>query len=180
MKYVAVFCSVYDLDDKYVAPAREFARLLAENGYGLIWGGTDEGLMKVMADGVKEGGGKLVGVTFESIKDRARKDADEIIVAKDLSERKNTMLERADAFVVLVGGLGTLDEVTHILELKKHNVHTKPIVVLNTENFYEGLKVQLQKMKDDGFIEASLEDYLYFADTPEEAIEFINNSLEVE
>ncbi|MBI4096828.1 MAG: TIGR00730 family Rossman fold protein [Candidatus Levybacteria bacterium] len=177
MRYIAVFCSVNELEEKYIQPAREFAKLLAENGYGLIWGGTDKGLMKVIADGVQEGGGKIIGISMEIIKEHVRKDADEMIIAKDLGERKATFLKRCDAMTMLVGGIGTLDEVMHMLELKKHNMHNKPLVVLNTENFYEGLKVQLQKMKDDGFITKPLDEYLYFADTPKEAIQYLNEKL---
>lgn len=177
MKYVAVFCSASQLEEKYSNPSRTFARLLGKNGYNLVWGGSDTGLMSVIANEVRKAGGKLIGVTMDIIKDAAFVGADEMIVLPDLTSRKETMLKRADAFVVLVGGIGTLDELTHILELKKHNVHTKPMVVLNTENFYEGLKVQLQKMKDDGFIKTPLDDYIYFADTPSEAIEYINGSL---
>jgi uncharacterized protein (TIGR00730 family) len=114
---------------------------------------------------------------FWLIKDTAHKDADEMIIEKDLGTRKATMLKRSDALVVLVGGIGTLDEITEVLELKKHGTHNKPIVILNTENFYEGLKVQLQKMKDDGFINKALDDLIYFADTPKEVVEHINEKL---
>lgn len=177
MKYVAVFCSANELAEKYTKPAALFARLLAKHGYGLVWGGSDRGLMKAVASGVKAGKGKIVGVSMELLKHLARKDADEMVVAKDLGERKATMLKRADAIVMLVGGIGTLDEITEILEFKKHGLHNKPIVVLNTENFYEGLKVQLQKMKDDGFINKSLDNLIYFADRPEEAIRYIKKHM---
>ncbi len=175
MKYIAVFCSANELDAKYTEPAREFARLIAEKGYHLVWGGTDKGLMREVASGVQAGGGKLIGVTLDIFKDSARQNADEMIVAKTLGERKATMLLRSDAIVVLVGGIGTLDELTEVLELKKQGHHNKTVVVLNTENFYEGLKVQLQKMKDDGFVLQSLDDLVYFADTPEEAVTYIHS-----
>ena len=177
MKYIAVFCSALDLDEKYIKPAKEFARLMAESGYHLVWGGTDTGLMRVIADGVQEGGGKLYGVTIERFHHLARKNIDELILAKSLGERKASMLEKSDAIICLVGGIGTLDEVTDIIELKKQEHHNKPIVILNTENFYEGLKVQLQKMKDDGFIPISLDELVYFSDTPEEAIRYLNKEL---
>ncbi|MBI4080386.1 MAG: TIGR00730 family Rossman fold protein [Candidatus Levybacteria bacterium] len=177
MKYIAVFCSANDLEEKYTKPAKEFARLLAANNYHLVWGGSDKGLMEIIASGAQEGGSKLIGVSVEHLKHVARENTDEMIIAKDLGERKATMLLRSDAIAVLVGGLGTLDEVTDILEHKKHGLHNKPIVVLNTENFYEGLKVQLQKMKDDGFLTKPLDDLIYFADQPEEAITFINEKL---
>lgn len=177
MKYIAVFCSANELEEKYTKPATTFARLLAKHGYGLVWGGSDHGLMRAVASTVQKANGKIVGISMELLRHIARKNADEMIIAKDLSERKATLLKRADAIAVLVGGIGTLDEITEILELKKHGLHQKPIVVLNTENFYEGLKVQLQKMKDDGFITRSLDELIYFADQPEEAINYLNERL---
>lgn len=178
MKHIAVFCSANELEEKYTIPAREFAQLIAENGYHLVWGGSDSGLMKVIAEAVQAGGGKTVGISMEILRAKARKDATEMIIAKNLGERKATMLKRSDAIVVLVGGLGTLDELTEILELKKHKLHNKPIVILNTENFYEGLKVQLQKMKDDGFLTRPLDELIYFADQPQEAIDYIYKILQ--
>jgi uncharacterized protein (TIGR00730 family) len=133
--------------------------------------------MKKIASAVQETGNKIIGISMLSLKDLARKDADEIIIAKGLSERKSAMLDRADAIAVLVGGIGTLDEVTEVLGLKKHEFHNKPVVIINTDNFYEGLKLQLQKMKDDGFIKKPLEEFVYFADKPEEAISYIKKYL---
>lgn len=179
MKYIGVFCSAQDLKEKYVLPAKQFAKLLSERGYSLVWGGSDTGLMHVIAEGVREGGGELIGVSVEFLQDVALKTADELIIAKDLGERKATMLKRSDAIVVLVGGTGTLDEMTDIMELKRHGHHDKPIVILNTENFYEGLKALLKKMKNEDFIKKDLEEILYFADTPEEAIAYIDWKLGV-
>lgn len=176
-KYIAIFCSAQDLAKKYTKPAKELAKKIAEHEYHLVWGGSDTGLMKVIADEVQKGGGKLVGVSVKFLHHVARKNADEMIMAEDFSERKAKMLFRCDALVVLVGGTGTLDEATDVLELKKQDHHKKPIIFLNTENFYEGLKVQLQKMKDDGFIKRPLEELIFFADTPQEAIEYIDENL---
>lgn len=177
MKYIAVFCSANELGEKYTTPAKKFAKLLAENKYNLVWGGSDRGLMKIMASGVSEGGGKIVGISMELLKHHARKEADEMIIAKDLGERKAIILKRSDAIVVLVGGIGTLDEITEILELKKHQVHNKPVIILNTENFYEGLKVQLEKMEDEGFLIRPLKELIYFADQPEEVMEYLDKNL---
>lgn len=182
MKYIAVFCSAQNVDEKYVKPAKEFAGLMVNNGYSLVWGGTDTGLMKVIADEVQKGGGKLYGVTVSTFHHLARKNADEMILAKTLGERKAAFLEKGDAIVALVGGIGTLDELTEIIEFRKTGHHDKPIAVLNTEGFYEGLKVQLQKMKDDGFLKSSLgkkvsEELVHFADTPQEAIDYLNKEL---
>lgn len=177
MKYIAVFCSAYDLDEKYKKPAKEFGRLLAENGFHLVWGGTNTGLMEIIADEVQKGGGKLIGISLEVFRHKARKDADEMTIYKTLGERKAAILDRADAIAALVGGIGTLDEVTEIIELKKQKHHNKPIIILNTDNFYEGLKVQIQKMSDEGFIPMPLDKLFKFADGPEGAIEYLNKML---
>lgn len=150
---------------------------MAENGYHLVWGGTDTGLMKVIASGVKEGGGKLVGISLAVFEHLVRKDADEMIIAKSLGERKAAMLGKGDAVVGLVGGLGTLDELTDIIELKRQKHHSKPIVILNTDNFYEGLIHQFQKMEREGFNLFKMDDYVKFVDTPEEAIAILNQEL---
>ena len=96
--------------------------------------------MKVVADGVQESGGRLVGVSVDFLAAQARTDADEMVIARDLAERKALLLEKADAVVIMVGGTGTLDEATEILELKKHGKHDKPVVLLNTAGFYDGLQ----------------------------------------
>src|SRR5438132_1713704 len=106
MKYIAVFCSANELEEKYIKAAQEFAKLLALNKYNLVWGGSDTGLMKVMASGVQMNGGKIVGVSMELLRNKVRIGADEMIIAKDLGERKATILKRSDAIVVLVGGIG--------------------------------------------------------------------------
>jgi len=171
MKNICVFLSANEVAEKYTRPARKLARLLAKNGFNFIWGGSDRGLMKVAADEVQKRGGKIIGITMKLIKDTCKKDADEMIVAKDLRERKKLMLEKSDAFVALVGGIGTIDEVTELLELKKHRTHEKPIIFLNTDNFYSGLKQQLKKMEKEGFLPRKLSELAYFANNPEEVID---------
>ena len=170
---VCVFCSASDLADKYVAPARQLATLIAEHGHNLVWGGSDSGVMKVMADGVRAGGGKIYGISVEILKERARPDADEMEIARDLGERKARMLARSDVIVVLPGGLGTLDELSEILELRKHGAHEKLVIVLNTEDFYDGLRTQLDRMSAEGFIERPLAEFIAYADSPEEAIALV-------
>lgn len=177
MKNIGVFCSARDVAKEYIDEAREFARLLAAGGYNLVWGGSDMGIMKVVADEVEKGGGKLIGVSVEFLQKEAREKADEMIIAKDLSERKATLLARCDAIVALVGGVGTLDEVAETLEHKKHGHHNKPIVILNTMGFYDGFKTQLQKMIQDGFINKTMDELIYFADKPTEAIRYIDDKL---
>ncbi len=175
MNSITVFCSASNLDEKYVNDAYELARLIALNKYELFWGGSYEGLMRTVADGVREGGGKIHGVSMEILRDVAMSDADEMVFAKDHAERKAIMIDRGDAIVILAGGIGTLDEAATVIELKKHGLVNKPIIFLDTDGFYEGLKTQLLRMKMEGFIQNELEDLVFFAKTPKDAIEYLQN-----
>ncbi|WP_329123192.1 TIGR00730 family Rossman fold protein [Streptomyces sp. NBC_01465] len=177
---ICVFLSAADLDERYTRPAREFAELIGKGGHTLVWGGSESGLMKVVADGVKEAGGRLVGVSVEFMADVARKDADEMVVAKDLAERKALLLAKADAVVIMVGGAGTLDEATEILELKKHGKTTKPVVLLNTAGFYDGLKQQFQRMEEEGFLPVPLTDLVFFAEDGVAALAYLEESAGVQ
>lgn len=174
---ICVFCSAAELDERYTAPAAEFAARLGKAGHTLVWGGSNVGLMKLMADGVAEHGGRLVGVSVEFLHHKVRPDADEMVIAADLAERKAGLLARADAIVVMVGGTGTLDEATEILELKKHGLHTKPIVLLNAAGFYDGLKAQFQRMEAEGFLPLPLTDLVHFAEDGATALAYIEASV---
>lgn len=174
MKNICVFLSAATVPEKYIGPAKEFARLLVKHNFNLVWGGSDSGLMKIVSDEVQKHGGKVIGITMEMLKDVAKKGADEMIIATDFSARKKLMLEKSDAFVVMVGGIGTLDEVTELLELKKHNLHQKPIIFLNTANFYSGLKLQMEKMEKEGFLTKKLSQFVRFAQIPEEVFNYLS------
>src|SRR4029077_3873782 len=167
---ITVFCSMQDVAVPYTVAARELAMLIARGGHTLVWGGSNYGTMKVIADAAQEAGGKIVGVSVEPIKFRARPNADEMIIAKDWPERRATLLARADAIAVLPGGLGTLDEITEVLEYKKQDVHNKPIVFINTDGFYDGLWTQFERMDREGFFPRALSEYLFFSNTPQGAM----------
>ncbi|WP_333773030.1 TIGR00730 family Rossman fold protein [Streptomyces sp. IBSBF 3136] len=174
---ICVFLSAADLDDRYTRPAREFGELIGKAGHTLVWGGSDTGLMKVVADGVHEAGGRLVGVSVEFLANKARPGADEMIVAADLAERKKLLLEKADAVVIMVGGTGTLDEATEILELKKHGRTEKPVVLLNTAGFYDGLAEQFRRMEEEGFLPRPLVELIHVAEEPAAALAHLEERL---
>jgi uncharacterized protein (TIGR00730 family) len=114
---------------------------MARRGDTLIYGGADVGLMGAIAEAVKTGGGTVVGI-MPTVLQKMRivfSDADEFIVTQDMRERKAMMEARADAFVVLPGGFGTLEELAEILTLRQIGTHTKPIVILNTASYYAPL-----------------------------------------
>ncbi|MFE0629226.1 TIGR00730 family Rossman fold protein [Streptomyces sp. NPDC058864] len=164
-KYICVFLSSADLDERYTRPAREFAELVGRAGHTLVWGGSDTGLMKVVADAVRESGGRLVGVSVEFLRQWARQDADDMVFAEDLASRKAMLLAASEAVVVMPGGSGTLDELTEVLELRKHGLYDKPVVLLNTAGFYDGLILQLRRMDEEGFLPLPLADLVSVADT---------------
>ena len=176
---ICVFCAASDVDSVYVEAARHLAQLIGRNGYTLVWGGSDRGLMKVIADAAQAEGGKIIGISMESLKQTARENADVMMIAKDLAERKALMLEHSDAIVTLVGGSGTLDEMTELFELKRHGVHDKPMVILNTAGFYNGLREQWSHMQREGFLSRlrmPLDELIQFVDTPEEVMEYVTTA----
>ncbi|MFE2053479.1 TIGR00730 family Rossman fold protein [Streptomyces sp. NPDC059459] len=177
---ICVFLSAADLDERYTRPAKEFAELLGKGRHTLVWGGSDVGLMKVVADGVQEAGGRLLGVSVDFLAATARQGADEMVIAKDLAERKRLLLEKADAVVIMVGGTGTLDEATEILELKKHGHTDKPVVLLNTAGFYDGLREQFRRMEDEGFLPRPLAELVFFAEEPVGALAYLEEGQGIE
>lgn len=176
---ICVFLSAADLDHRYTRPAREFAELLGKGGHTLVWGGSDVGLMKVVADGVEEAGGGLLGVSVEFLSAKARAGVDQMVVARDLAERKRLLLEYADAVVIMVGGTGTLDEATEILELKKHGHSEVPVVLLNTAGFYDGLQEQFRRMEVEGFLPRPLAELVFFAEEPAAVLAYLEECLGV-
>ena len=142
LQSVCVFSSSSDaVAPHFFRAAEEVGELLAREGRTLIYGGGKVGLMGALAGAVHRHGGKVIGVIPHYLrrKEIAYEAADELIVTKDLRERKAVMEERAGAFLSLPGGFGTLEEILEILTLKQLQQHAKPVVFLNTANFYAPL-----------------------------------------
>lgn len=142
MRNICVYCS----SSSAVAPvyfdvARDLGARIAARGDALIYGGADLGLMGAVARAVHDGGGHVVGVIPQTLQDRGigYDLADEVLITRDMRERKATMAARADAFIALPGGIGTLEELLEILTLRQLQEHTKPIVLVNTKGYYAPL-----------------------------------------
>ncbi len=173
---VCIFCSASVVDEKYAQAARDLARRIARAGHTLVWGGSDRGLMHEVASAAQAAGGKILGVSMVQLQASAYEGADTMLFASSLAERKEWMLDNADVVVTMVGGTGTLDEFTDLLELRRYGQHNKPLVVLNTDNFFEGLKLQYGRMEQEGFLARlprPLNQLVSFVDTPEEVMDFI-------
>lgn len=155
MAAVCVFCaSSTTLEQRWLDLAREAGRELAVRGHTLVSGGGHVGMMGAVADGARAGGAHTLGIIPQSLVDReiADPDADELIVTADMGSRKDLMIERSDAFIVLPGGLGTLDELFEVWTTATLGIHHKPIVVLDPDDFYQGLFAWLGKLTDTEFV----------------------------
>jgi hypothetical protein len=157
-KLLCVYCSSSDrLDPKYYAAAAELGRALVARGWGLVYGGGKTGLMGAVARAVKESGGRVVGVIpeFMKVRELAYDEADEIVTVVTMRERKLLMETRADAFVTLPGGFGTLEEIMEILTLRQLGVVKKPCVFFNQDGFYDDLLRLFDRMLAEKFFKPS-------------------------
>lgn len=158
MKLLCVYCASSDrLDPKYYAVAAELGRELVGRGWGLVYGGGKTGMMGALARAVKQSGGRVVGVIPEFMKARelAYDEADELVTVLTMRERKLLMETRADAFVALPGGWGTLEEILEILTLRQLDVVKKPCVLLNQDGFYDDLLALFRRMLAEKFFKPS-------------------------
>ena len=159
LKAVCVYCgSGPGSNPKFVESARTFGRILAENGIRLVYGGGSIGLMGAIADSVIDHGGQVTGIIPDFLKAREMmfRRAQEIIVTRDMHERKRLMFERADAFVALPGGVGTLEELVEQLTWAQLGRHKKPILMANIDRFWDPLCALFDHMRAMQFIRAGL------------------------
>ena len=157
MRSVCVFCGASSgHDPAYALAARRFGEVLAQRGIELVWGAGNVGLMGVVADAVLSHGGRAVGVIPDFMVERelAHTAASEILIVDSMHARKAAMAERADAFVALPGGFGTLDELFEILTWAQLHIHSKPIGLLNVQGFFDPLLAMVRHMSREGFITA--------------------------
>ena len=157
-KLLCVYCSSSDrLDPKYYSVATEMGREMVRQGWGLVYGGGKTGLMGAVARAVKESGGHVVGVIPEFMKARelAYDAADELVTVVTMRERKLLMETRADAFVAMPGGFGTLEEIMEILTLRQLDVVRKPCVFFNQDGFYDDLLRLFDRMLAEKFFKPS-------------------------
>lgn len=155
IKAICVYCgSSPGTDPAYVEAAQTFGKILAENGMRLVYGGGSIGLMGALARSVIDHGGAATGVIpeFLTAKERPRRLAQEQIITRDMHERKSTMFERADAFVALPGGLGTLEELVEQMTWAQLGRHKKPVLVANINGFWDPLLALIEHMRALGLV----------------------------
>lgn len=163
---ICVYCaSSSAIDPGFHRVSEELGELLAEQGHTLIYGGGAVGLMGSLARSVHEHGGRVIGYipkALQEIEGRAYEIADELHLTDTMQVRKHGMFTRADGFIVLPGGIGTLEEFFEVMTLRKLGYHRKPIVVLNHERFFDPLLALLQHLETSKFSANVLDSDLFF------------------
>ncbi|MCZ8261490.1 MAG: TIGR00730 family Rossman fold protein [Beijerinckiaceae bacterium] len=171
IRSVCVFCgSGTGSEPIFMDSAETLGRLMAENGLRLVYGGGSHGLMGAVARSVLSHGGHVTGIIPHFLKNKEvmLEGAQEMIVTNDMHERKRLMFEKADAFVALPGGIGTLEELVEQLTWAQLGQHNKPILLANIAGFWKPLLVLLAHMREFQFIRAGLEvQYLVAESVPE-------------
>jgi uncharacterized protein (TIGR00730 family) len=178
-KWVCVFCaSAAGASPVYLEAATELGRLIALRGYGLVYGGATVGAMGAVADAALAAGGDVVGVIPDVIREREidHKGLTELHVVGTMHERKALLASRADAFVALPGGYGTLEEFIEIVTWAQLKIHAKPCVLVNVGGFYDGLLAFLDHCVAQGMILAENRGLVQVARDAEEALGLVERT----
>lgn len=170
---VCVYCgSSPGTEPAFVAAASKLGKILAQNGVRLVYGGGSVGLMGAVAEAVLEHGGEATGIIPEFLtkKEKPRRLSQELVVTRDMHERKRIMFERADAFVALPGGVGTLEEIVEQLTWAQLGRHRKPILFANIKGYWDPLLALLAHMREQRFVPDALRINFLVADRVEDVL----------
>ena len=176
---ICVFCaSSNHASPRYLEVARELGQLMVARDHTLVYGGGSVGLMGELAREVQQGGGRVIGVIPKrlSTEEIAFEAAEELLVTADMAERKNIMIERAEAFICLPGAFGTLDEMLEIITLRQLDYHDKPIILVNTDGFYEALLGFFERLEEERLISKECLDLYEVVDDVETALNLLAGS----
>ncbi len=162
-------------DNVYARAARELGLEIGAKKLDCVYGGSNTGLMKILADSVLEAGGRITGVTIGSLRSRQKfhPNLTRLHVVPTLHERKALMEKLSDAFIALPGGVGTFEEFFEVYTLTKLKFHSKPLGLLNINNYYAPLKTMLENAKSEGFLKKPYQDLVTESDNPPELIDLI-------
>ncbi len=171
---MAVYCGSADgSNPAYVAEARALGTAIAASGLGMVYGGANVGLMGVVADAALAGGAEVVGVLPAVLEGReiAHTGLTRLELVPTMHERKARMAELADAFLVLPGGYGTLDEMLEAVTWAQLGLHAKPVILINTAGYWDGLLTFLDSTVAAGFVKQKNRELLRVAENAEAAVE---------
>lgn len=179
IRNVCVYCgSGAGNDPRFVEAAEAFGQTLGQEGIGLVYGGGGDGLMGALARATLAAGGYVTGIipTFLVRKEHALTAAQEMLVVENMHERKRAMFDRADAFVALPGGVGTLEELVEMMTWAQLGRHEKPILIANLYEFWRPLLSLFAHMRNEGFIREGFELRYLVAEKIEDVVPMIRTA----
>ena len=178
-KSICVYCGAAKGDaPAHRAAAERLGKLMAENGIRLVFGGGRIGMMGVIADAVMTNGGEVIGVIPEHLHDIevGHDGLTELHVVDSMHTRKNKMFELSDAFVVMPGGLGTMDETFEIITWRQLGLHDKPVILVNNNKYWEPFRALVQHIIDNGYARENCIDLFTIVDGIDDVIPAIENA----
>ncbi|MDC1082030.1 TIGR00730 family Rossman fold protein [Gammaproteobacteria bacterium] len=179
MKNISIFCGAHEgKNPKYAEAAKSIAGIISKKGINVVFGGGDVGLMKVISDTALDNGVDALGISLRSLYELelVNPRLKEVVVAETLLDRKDIFMDRSDAFIVLPGGVGSLDELAEVMASNQLGIINKPIGILNTEGYYDHLLSWFKKAVEDGFISSANFDELLISRSPEELVDMVVNN----
>ncbi len=179
LRNVCVYCGSASGDDpRYAEAARALGLALAQADLGLVYGGGNNGLMGMVARTVLEAGGRVTGIIPDFLEKRELmlREAQDLVVVPDMHTRKRLMFERADAFVALPGGVGTLEELVEQLTWVQLGRHRKPVLIADVGGFWRPLLALFAHMRDSGFIRTDTEVHYLVAEKIEDIVPMLKKA----
>ena len=177
-KSICVFCGSRDgLSSKYKFAAVELGVLLSEVKFRLVYGGGNVGLMGALASSAQKNNCEILGIIPQHLMDKevGKTNLKNLIITRNMHERKNLMYNESDAIMILPGGVGTLDEFFEIITWGQLGLHQKPIILLNIDRFWSPLLDLLSHQIKCGFMDKSINKLFSIVDTPKEAIAYLTD-----
>ena len=177
MVNICVFASSSNnLEEIFYKDASELGRLMGLSGMNIVYGGSRLGMMYACASKVKENGGKIIGVMPQRLYDLGcgnPEDCDKFILTSGMRERKAKMDEVSDGVIALAGGFGTLEEISEMIVQKQLGYNNKPIIMLNTNSYYDNLIKFFDTIIDSKFAKNETKNLYYIAQTPSDAVNYL-------
>jgi len=174
IKNISVFCGAHLGNNPiYASEAKKVAEVIVEKGMNVVFGGGDVGLMGVVSHTAIDNGGEVLGISLQSLYELELTNPriQEVVVAQTLLERKDIFMQRSDAFIVLPGGVGSLDELAEVMCSNQLGIINKPIGILNTNGYYDHLLAWMKKAVEEGFVSDANFNELIVSDSCADLIE---------
>ena len=178
MKNISIFCGAHEgKNPKFAQSAKIISEAIAKKGINVVFGGGNVGLMKIISDTALDNDVEVLGISLKSLHalELANPRLNEIVVTDTLLDRKDEFMSRSDAFIVLPGGVGSLDELAEIMASNQLGIINKPVGILNTEGYYDHLLKWFDKAVEEGFISSANLKELLVSDNPEELVDLVVN-----